>query len=241
MKSRIWWDTWVQHIASYLLTNTPLSWTKAQMVHVVMMQPVWRWLLLGGSWAVVQPQSQHSNQAEKLGVVSIMMQLLGWYVPWTTTGPTHSTRARHVCIYCHYTNWCHLSYSHRANICNFHPEYLVTADCWPRFLYKDEKYDPNNPIKGLFKNKMLVRVRYHHSFCGIILDWRSCRRLSTFSPHQVRPIPRMWSMTLTRKMKRSHLRNVEGAQVRNAAELTSPLWSGWNPSVLVWSHIQQYK
>lgn len=50
---------------------------------------------------------------------------------------------------------------HRANIRNYHPDYLVTADCWPFFLYKDENYDPETPVKGLFKNALLVKAFKH--------------------------------------------------------------------------------
>ncbi|KAI5984061.1 hypothetical protein EDD15DRAFT_2171775 [Pisolithus albus] len=50
---------------------------------------------------------------------------------------------------------------HRANIRNYHPDYLVTADSWPFFLYKDENYDPEAPVKGLFKNALLVKAFKH--------------------------------------------------------------------------------
>ncbi|KIK20496.1 hypothetical protein PISMIDRAFT_105693 [Pisolithus microcarpus 441] len=50
---------------------------------------------------------------------------------------------------------------HRENIRNYHPDYLVTADCWPFFLYRDEHYDPENPVKGLFKNMFLVKAFKH--------------------------------------------------------------------------------
>lgn len=49
---------------------------------------------------------------------------------------------------------------HRANIRNFHPDYLVTADSWPHFVYKNDMYDPKDPVKGLFKNAMLMKVGY---------------------------------------------------------------------------------
>lgn len=50
---------------------------------------------------------------------------------------------------------------HRENIRNYHPDYLVTADSWPLFLYKNEHYDPENPVKGLFKNMFLVKAFKH--------------------------------------------------------------------------------
>ncbi|KAI6015757.1 hypothetical protein BKA83DRAFT_4498437 [Pisolithus microcarpus] len=37
-------------------------------------------------------------------------------------------------------------------------DYLVTANSWPHFLYKDKIYDPKDPVKGFFKNKLLVQV-----------------------------------------------------------------------------------
>ncbi|KAI6097726.1 hypothetical protein EDD16DRAFT_1527485 [Pisolithus croceorrhizus] len=46
---------------------------------------------------------------------------------------------------------------HRENICDYHPDHLVTADCWPFFLYKDEHYDAGNPVKGLSKNMFHVK------------------------------------------------------------------------------------
>ncbi|KAI9454727.1 hypothetical protein HD554DRAFT_2031225 [Boletus coccyginus] len=50
---------------------------------------------------------------------------------------------------------------HRAGIRNFHPDFLVTADSWPAFLYEGEKYDPQNPSKGLFKNHLLLKAFKH--------------------------------------------------------------------------------
>ena len=49
---------------------------------------------------------------------------------------------------------------HRAYIRNYHPDYLVTTDCWPYFLYEKEVYDPEDSTKGLFKNILLIRVRH---------------------------------------------------------------------------------
>ncbi|KIM54426.1 hypothetical protein SCLCIDRAFT_31116 [Scleroderma citrinum Foug A] len=75
----------------------------------------------------------------------------------TGHGFYHDVTARLICPVDY--DWSNLH--HRANIRNFHPEYLVTADCWPRFLYKNEKYDPSNPTKGLFENKMLIQAFRH--------------------------------------------------------------------------------
>ncbi|KAL4071706.1 hypothetical protein J3A83DRAFT_4188172 [Scleroderma citrinum] len=52
---------------------------------------------------------------------------------------------------------------HRANICGFNADYIVTADSWPYFLYKNKQYNPNNPVKGLFKNDLLVQSIKPHA------------------------------------------------------------------------------
>ncbi|KAL4069525.1 hypothetical protein J3A83DRAFT_4095442 [Scleroderma citrinum] len=47
---------------------------------------------------------------------------------------------------------------HRANIHGFDADYIVTTDSWPYFLYKNKWYDPDNPVKGLFKNNLLMQA-----------------------------------------------------------------------------------
>ncbi|KAF8835985.1 hypothetical protein BDN67DRAFT_877590, partial [Paxillus ammoniavirescens] len=47
---------------------------------------------------------------------------------------------------------------HKAQIQNFHPDFLVTANSWPSLVYMKEKYDSENPSKGLFKNDLLVKT-----------------------------------------------------------------------------------
>ena len=47
---------------------------------------------------------------------------------------------------------------HKQNIRDFHPDFLVTANSWPLFLYVNGKYNPNYPIHGLFKGELLVKV-----------------------------------------------------------------------------------
>ncbi|KAJ3531698.1 hypothetical protein NMY22_g8043 [Coprinellus aureogranulatus] len=42
-------------------------------------------------------------------------------------------------------------------------ELTITGSHWPIFLYKDEKYDSENPWRGLFRNEMLVKG-YKHIF-----------------------------------------------------------------------------
>ncbi|KAG6379318.1 hypothetical protein JVT61DRAFT_11775 [Boletus reticuloceps] len=38
------------------------------------------------------------------------------------------------------------------------PKFLITAHSWPRFLYKDGRYDPANPAEGLFQGILLVKA-----------------------------------------------------------------------------------
>ncbi|KAI6164767.1 hypothetical protein EDD17DRAFT_1506196 [Pisolithus thermaeus] len=75
----------------------------------------------------------------------------------TGRGFYHDATARLICPVDY--NWSNAI--DRAHICNFHPDYLVTANSWPHFLYKDEIYDPKDPVKGLFKNKLLVQAFKH--------------------------------------------------------------------------------
>ncbi|KAG9310370.1 hypothetical protein JVU11DRAFT_9503 [Chiua virens] len=57
---------------------------------------------------------------------------------------------------------------HRQNIRDFHPDFLVTAQSWPAFLYAGGQSDPANLDSGLFKNEILVKAcsahkcRYRH-------------------------------------------------------------------------------
>jgi hypothetical protein len=48
---------------------------------------------------------------------------------------------------------------HRDKIRDLHPDFVVTANSWPIFLYEDYKYDPTEPAKGLFKGSILLKVR----------------------------------------------------------------------------------
>ena len=73
---------------SMLLATWPATrWTKVQMEPEVMMHLLWRWLLLTGSCILSPHQSWHLNPIQKLDMISIMMQWLGWSVQWITTGP----------------------------------------------------------------------------------------------------------------------------------------------------------
>ncbi|KAG1844481.1 hypothetical protein F4604DRAFT_1596155 [Suillus subluteus] len=49
----------------------------------------------------------------------------------------------------------------QEGICNYEPTFQVTAHSWPSFLYKDNKYDQEDPTKGLFKGDFLVRAFKH--------------------------------------------------------------------------------
>ncbi|KAF8419799.1 hypothetical protein L210DRAFT_3615596 [Boletus edulis BED1] len=49
------------------------------------------------------------------------------------------------------------SAEHRAKIRDMHPDFIVTANSWPKFLYEDYTYDPTNPSKGLFKGSMVLK------------------------------------------------------------------------------------
>jgi hypothetical protein len=45
-------------------------------------------------------------------------------------------------------------------------ELTVTGSHWPIFVYQDEKYNPENPWKGLFRNEMLVKVWSNPLVCS---------------------------------------------------------------------------
>ncbi|KAG1718990.1 hypothetical protein EDD22DRAFT_963484 [Suillus occidentalis] len=49
----------------------------------------------------------------------------------------------------------------QEGIRNYEPTFQVTAHSWPSFLYKDNKYDQEDPTKGLFKGDFLVRAFKH--------------------------------------------------------------------------------
>ncbi|KAL6306019.1 hypothetical protein BKA93DRAFT_748672 [Sparassis latifolia] len=46
----------------------------------------------------------------------------------------------------------------RAKIKAGHPDYVLSADDWPTFLYENYKSDPNDLEKGLFKSRLLVKA-----------------------------------------------------------------------------------
>ncbi|KAI9570979.1 hypothetical protein HD554DRAFT_2241052 [Boletus coccyginus] len=48
--------------------------------------------------------------------------------------------------------------THRQNIHELHPDFLVSAQSWPTFLYAGYHFDPQEPSKGLFKGEILVKA-----------------------------------------------------------------------------------
>ena len=134
--------------------------------------------------------------------------------------------------------WYHLR-RHRANIRGFDADYTVTADSWPYFLYKNEQYNPNNPVKGLFKNDLLMQVRCHYSL-PLRMTITSHRPSNISSLPQAQPIPKMWSTTLIKKkeLQWNHFWNVRRVWVRNAPGPMLLLSLGWSPSNLAQLHIQ---
>ena len=40
--------------------------------------------------------------------------------------------------------------------------YIVPADKWPVFMWKDKSYNPDKPWKGLLQSQLLVKVSDRH-------------------------------------------------------------------------------
>ena len=70
------------------------------------------------------------------------------------------------------------------------------ADMWPRFLYEDHTYDPNEPTKGLFKGPMLVRVSILVPTEVPKADWTHDRHLRPFLHPQALPMKKTSLLTL---------------------------------------------
>ncbi|KAG1845188.1 hypothetical protein F4604DRAFT_1937083 [Suillus subluteus] len=51
--------------------------------------------------------------------------------------------------------------STQEGIRNYEHDFQVTAHSWPTFMYKDGRYDREDPTKGLFKGALLVRTFKH--------------------------------------------------------------------------------
>lgn len=70
----------------------------------------------------------------------------------------------------------------QQNIREGHPDFMVTADLWPSFLYPNSKGDINNIEENLFKSAILLKVS------SSILSWcytlTSFRHSNSFSPPQ---------------------------------------------------------
>lgn len=50
-------------------------------------------------------------------------------------------------------------------------ELAIAGSHWPIFVYKDERYDPENPWNGLFRNEILVKVcRFDTAYCCSLLE-----------------------------------------------------------------------
>lgn len=61
--------------------------------------------------------------------------------------------------------------------------YMVAGDQWPIFVYKDSKYDPENPWDGLFRSVLLVSVgSITYVYCWDIHQFIANRHTNTFSP-----------------------------------------------------------
>jgi len=55
-------------------------------------------------------------------------------------------------------NRCTIVLSVQTHICDGHPEYIVTVDSWPAFLYPKGKADILDIEKGLFHSAILLKV-----------------------------------------------------------------------------------
>lgn len=88
------------------------------------------------------------------------------------------------------------------------------ANMWPRFLYEEHTYDPDEPTKGLFKGSMLVRVSMLVPTEIPLADLMHDRPSKPFSRPQVPPM--MKNPTLSSL--------INGAVVKGAHERT---WLAW--------------
>ena len=77
----------------------------------------------------------------------------------------------------------------RKNICEHHPDFLVTDVSWPRFLYDMGcQYDSNNIEKGLFKSILLLKVSIPTTSveipidCGLDVAWTSDLQVDFYFP-----------------------------------------------------------
>ncbi|KIM62962.1 hypothetical protein SCLCIDRAFT_24554 [Scleroderma citrinum Foug A] len=110
----------------------------------------------------------------------------------------HNTTSRLICPMEY--DWSNVQ--HRANIRGFDADYTVTTDSWPRFLYKSEQYDPNNPVKGLFRNDLLVQAFKHIFTSPSLTD--SINDIDQEEGTSMEPLPKR-QKGLSEKRTRAHV------------------------------------
>ena len=122
-------------------------------VGTLMTHTGWRYQSLTGSWRAPQSWTPPSPLRIRVGGGFTVMRQEDFCVQLTTTGTMQCKlfQLRFTCW-----SWLFHSCSHWQNICNFHRNFLVTAESWPAFLYPGGQFDPDD--KGLFKGEILVRV-----------------------------------------------------------------------------------
>lgn len=62
-----------------------------------------------------------------------------------------------------------LFYSVRQNIRDGHPDFSVTADSWPAFLYPDASGDVTDVEKDMFKSAILIKASFSEELYIILL------------------------------------------------------------------------
>lgn len=81
------------------------------------------------------------------------------------------------------------SWSVRTHIRDGHPDFIVTADSWPAFLYPNAKGDIDNIELGLFRSAIFLKVCIDepHKSEALTSIWWHARLISSFSRHL--PLP----------------------------------------------------
>ena len=122
--------------------------------------------------------------------------------------------------------------SHRAAILDSHPDFLVTSDSWPAFLYEGERFDSKDPRKGLFKNLLLLKVR-ERCLVRSSSNWMAWRPSNIYSHRRAQPSRRILRVNmLCSRRGNTSLTNV-------VPVLTLQPYLEWNPSVRVRLHTSQ--
>jgi hypothetical protein len=78
----------------------------------------------------------------------------------------------------------------RNNIREGHPDYTVTGDSWPSFLYPRAKGDVNDMERGLFRSAILLKVYinfYHETACLLTFPLQAYKFIFT-SPSSAQDI-----------------------------------------------------